>query len=126
MSNANMILATVDVLLEDKMETPKQHLEPGEHIVTRVVELDKLQAELEGALRLITKKPSRVVNTTSIAYDKRVRTFPLHPSTSADQNGFEGICCRCASFPFRCRLRSCEGDSVILNNREIIAKVTNM
>jgi ADP-ribose pyrophosphatase len=51
MSNANMQLATIDVLLEDKLQTPKQHLESGEHIITRVVELDKLQAELEGVLQ---------------------------------------------------------------------------
>ncbi|KAF5330917.1 hypothetical protein D9619_005430 [Psilocybe cf. subviscida] len=47
MSNANMQLATVNVLLEDKLQTPKQQLESGEHIITRVVELDKLKAELE-------------------------------------------------------------------------------
>ncbi|KAJ8583335.1 hypothetical protein M405DRAFT_514708 [Rhizopogon salebrosus TDB-379] len=47
MTNANMKLVVVTVLLEDKLETPVPHLDDGEHIVTRVVELDKLDAELK-------------------------------------------------------------------------------
>ncbi|OJA16392.1 hypothetical protein AZE42_08840 [Rhizopogon vesiculosus] len=47
MTNANMKLVVVSVLLEDKLETPTPHLDVGEHIVTRVVELDKLDAELK-------------------------------------------------------------------------------
>ncbi|KAF9484718.1 hypothetical protein BDN70DRAFT_797175 [Pholiota conissans] len=50
MSNANMQLAVLSVTLEDKMETPKPQLEAGEHIVTRVVELSKLQEALDGKL----------------------------------------------------------------------------
>jgi ADP-ribose pyrophosphatase len=50
MTNANMKLAVLSVDLEDKMETPKPNLEVGEHIVTRIVELSRLQYELEGTL----------------------------------------------------------------------------
>lgn len=48
MTNANMQLAVVSVVLEDKMETPEPKLEAGEHIITRVVELNKLQSTLDG------------------------------------------------------------------------------
>jgi ADP-ribose pyrophosphatase len=44
-----MKLVVVSVLLEDKLETPTPHLDDGEHIITRVVELDQLDAELKGA-----------------------------------------------------------------------------
>lgn len=47
MTNANMKLVVVSVLLEDKLETPTPHLDDGEHIITRVVELDQLDAELK-------------------------------------------------------------------------------
>ncbi|KAF8965270.1 NUDIX hydrolase domain-like protein [Flammula alnicola] len=47
MTNANMQLAVLSVVLEDKMETPVPQLDPGEYIVTRVVELAKLQTALE-------------------------------------------------------------------------------
>lgn len=46
-----MKLVVVTVLLEDKLETPVPHLDDGEHIITRVVELDKLDAELKGMSR---------------------------------------------------------------------------
>ncbi|KAG2076089.1 hypothetical protein BDR04DRAFT_1133192 [Suillus decipiens] len=47
MTNANMKLVVVSVLLEDKLETPVPHLDDGEHIITRVIELDQLDAELK-------------------------------------------------------------------------------
>ncbi|KAG1804241.1 NUDIX hydrolase domain-like protein [Suillus subaureus] len=47
MTNANMKLVVVSVLLEDKLETPTPHLDDGEHIITRVVELDQLVSELK-------------------------------------------------------------------------------
>ncbi|KAG1754157.1 NUDIX hydrolase domain-like protein [Suillus lakei] len=47
MTNANMKLVVVSVLLDDKLETPTPHLDDGEHIITRVVELDQLDAELK-------------------------------------------------------------------------------
>ncbi|KAG0706413.1 NUDIX hydrolase domain-like protein [Suillus ampliporus] len=47
MTNANMKLVVLSVLLEDKLETPVPHLDDGEHIITRVVELDQLDAELK-------------------------------------------------------------------------------
>jgi len=48
MTNANMKLVILSVDLDDKMETPVPTLEEGEHIVTKVVEISKLHAELEG------------------------------------------------------------------------------
>jgi ADP-ribose pyrophosphatase len=50
MTNANMKLVVVNVL-QDELETPAPHLDVGEHIITRVVELDKLDAELKGESR---------------------------------------------------------------------------
>lgn len=49
MTTANMKFVVLSVALEDKMETPVAKLEPGEFIVTRVVELAKLNAELKGS-----------------------------------------------------------------------------
>ena len=48
MTNANMKLVVLSVVLEDQMETPAAKLEVGEFIVTKVVELSKLKTELEG------------------------------------------------------------------------------
>ena len=48
MTNANMKLVVLSVVLDDKMEIPAAKLEVGEFIVTKVVELAKLKAELEG------------------------------------------------------------------------------
>ena len=48
MTNANMKLVVLSVVLDDKMEIPVAKLEVGEFIVTKVVELAKLKAELEG------------------------------------------------------------------------------
>lgn len=48
MTNANMKLVVLSVLLDDKLTTPEPKLEAGEFIVTKVVELAKLQSELEG------------------------------------------------------------------------------
>lgn len=50
MTNANMKLVVLSVTLLDKMEKPKAKLEEGEFIVTRVVELNKLNEELNGML----------------------------------------------------------------------------
>ncbi|KAF8163126.1 NUDIX hydrolase domain-like protein [Crassisporium funariophilum] len=47
MTNANMKLVVLSVLLDDKMETPEPKLEVGEHIIVKVVELAKLKVELE-------------------------------------------------------------------------------
>lgn len=46
MTTANMKLVIVSVLLEDNMEVPDAKLDPGEFIVTRVVELAALNSEL--------------------------------------------------------------------------------
>ena len=48
MTNANMQLVVVSVLLDDKLETPEPKLDAGEFIVTKTVELSKLSVELEG------------------------------------------------------------------------------
>lgn len=48
MTSANMKLVALKVPLPADAEAPKQKLEPGEHIVRRVVELGKLKAELDG------------------------------------------------------------------------------
>jgi len=47
MTNANMKLVALSVVLDDQMETPAASLESGEFIVTKVVELAKLKTELE-------------------------------------------------------------------------------
>lgn len=52
MTNANMQLVVLNVDLEDKLETPVPKLEIGEYIVTKVVELSRLKAELEGTVTL--------------------------------------------------------------------------
>jgi len=46
-TNANMKLVILNVVLDDKMEIPAAKPEGGEFIVTKVVELAKLKAELE-------------------------------------------------------------------------------
>ncbi|KAG5636107.1 hypothetical protein H0H81_009103 [Sphagnurus paluster] len=50
MTNANMKLVVLDVNLPDGMEYPKQKLESGEFITTRVVELADLDNVLKGAV----------------------------------------------------------------------------
>jgi len=57
MTNANMKLVVVSVLM-DELETPAPHLDDGEHIVSRVVELDKLDEELKGASSHPTERMS--------------------------------------------------------------------
>ncbi|KAJ7349374.1 NUDIX hydrolase domain-like protein [Mycena albidolilacea] len=47
MTTANMKLVVLKVDLADKMEKPEQKLEAGEHIITSVVELAKLNDELK-------------------------------------------------------------------------------
>ncbi|KAJ2920927.1 hypothetical protein H1R20_g16165, partial [Candolleomyces eurysporus] len=47
MTNANMKLVTVSVWFDDEIQTPVPHLEPGEHIVTKVVPISKLYDELQ-------------------------------------------------------------------------------
>ncbi|KAG8972369.1 hypothetical protein FRC05_010080 [Tulasnella sp. 425] len=45
MTNANMKLVVVRVLLDDYPSSPEQKLDEGEHIVRRVVELESLMDE---------------------------------------------------------------------------------
>lgn len=44
-----MQFAVLGVTMEDKLERPEAKLEPGEFIVTRIVELAKLSEELKGS-----------------------------------------------------------------------------
>lgn len=44
-----MQLAVLSVTMEDKLEQPEAKLEPGEFIVTRIIELAKLNEELKGS-----------------------------------------------------------------------------
>ncbi|KAG1749147.1 NUDIX hydrolase domain-like protein [Suillus paluster] len=72
MTNANMKLVVVSVLLEDKLETPAPHLDDGEHIITRVVELDQLDAELKGAPYHPVHSDGMYSQSSNIqAYDKK-------------------------------------------------------
>ena len=48
MTNANMKLVTVSVWFDDELQTPVPHLEPGEHIETKVVPISELYGELQG------------------------------------------------------------------------------
>lgn len=48
MTNANMKLVALKVLLDDYPSSPKPKLEDGEHIVKRVIELNSLHQELKG------------------------------------------------------------------------------
>jgi len=48
MTSANMKLVALKVPLPIDAQAPKQKLEAGEHIIQRIVELNKLKAELDG------------------------------------------------------------------------------
>ncbi len=48
MSSANMKLVALKVPLPTDAPAPMQKLDPGEHIIRRIVELNKLKAELDG------------------------------------------------------------------------------
>uniref|UniRef100_A0A8H7Y2H3 Nudix hydrolase domain-containing protein n=1 Tax=Psilocybe cubensis TaxID=181762 RepID=A0A8H7Y2H3_PSICU len=47
LTNANMQLVVLNVVMEDELTLPKPNLDPGEFIVTKVVEIAKLNAALE-------------------------------------------------------------------------------
>ncbi|KAK0445375.1 NUDIX hydrolase domain-like protein [Armillaria borealis] len=64
MTNANMKLVVLNVTLEDVMEHPEANLEAGEFIVKRVVELHKLNRQLQGKCWL--QLPLRRTNYTTI------------------------------------------------------------
>ncbi len=86
MTNANMQFAVVDVDLEDKMEFPEPNLEIGEHIVTKVVELSKLKAELDGNRSFPI---SWLISHLPIEYDRKVnRVKQKSPSLTTSS----GVC----------------------------------
>ena len=62
MTNANMQLVVVSVLFDDKLDIPEPKLDPGEYIVTKIVELSKLSAELEGESRFFFLNLSVVID----------------------------------------------------------------
>lgn len=53
MTNANMKLVVINVKLSDYPSSPKAKLDEGEHIVKRIVELDRLNDELKGKDRRV-------------------------------------------------------------------------
>lgn len=72
MTNANMKLVVLNVHLADKMETPKQELDAGEFIVTRVIELAKLKDELNGIFFCFPFFIQDALTMLNLDYDKRV------------------------------------------------------
>jgi ADP-ribose pyrophosphatase len=66
MTTANMKLVTVDVLLDDKLETPTQQLDEGEAIVVRVIPLTDLKSELKSMFCMLTQHLKAYV--CSLAY----------------------------------------------------------
>jgi len=78
MTNANMKLVVLGVLLEDQMETPDAKLDAGEFIVKRVVELAKLGDELKAYDKkgfVVDAKLSHFVSGYEIA--RRIRAGEL-------------------------------------------------
>jgi ADP-ribose pyrophosphatase len=53
MTNANMKLVAVSVVLADKLEVPDQRLDSGEFIVRRVIELANLSRELKAYSEMV-------------------------------------------------------------------------
>jgi len=64
-----MQFVVVNVDLEGKMEFPEPKLEIGEHIVTKVVELSNLKAELDGNCSFLI---SWLISHSPIEYDRKV------------------------------------------------------
>lgn len=71
MTNANMKLVTLEVLLDNRLELPQQNLEKGEFIIIRVVELAKLSEELKGNAFLLSVS-SQESMLFCLEYDKKV------------------------------------------------------
>ena len=94
MTNANMKLVVLSVVLDDKMEIPVAQLEVGEFIVTKVVELTKLKTELES--KAFFQQIHRYVLTHGYLsdYDRKVRMsiFSLHIEFIQFLTGFHGGC----------------------------------
>jgi hypothetical protein len=76
MTNTNMQFVIVNVDLEGKMEFPEPNLEVGEHIVTKVVELSNLKAELDGNRSLLI---SWLISHSPIEYDRKVTWVKQNP-----------------------------------------------
>lgn len=75
MTTANMKLVMLNVTLEDILETPAPKLDAGEFIVTRVVEIAKLNDELKGKFSCGSSSLSdvNILTCSAIAYDQKVR-----------------------------------------------------
>ena len=72
MTNANMKLVVLSVVLDDKMETPAAQLEAGEFIVTKVVELAKLKTELESKAFFPKIHRYMLIHVYPSDYDRKV------------------------------------------------------
>lgn len=73
MTNANMKLVVLSVVLDDKMEIPEAKLEVGEFIVTKVVELAKLKTELESKDSFLQIHRCVLTHGYPSDYDRKVR-----------------------------------------------------
>jgi ADP-ribose pyrophosphatase len=83
MTNANMKLVVVSVLFEDALVRPEAKLDDGEFIVTKVVELDKLNETLKGLLK--SRKPWPGVTNPHADYDRNVCCCSLKLSWPHDE-----------------------------------------
>lgn len=73
MTNANMQLVVLAVDLEDKMINAEPKLDPGEHIVAKVVELTNLNAELKGNCTYLRFNYTLISHFSPIQdYDRKV------------------------------------------------------
>ena len=80
MTNANMKLVILNVVLDDEMEIPAAKLEVGEFIVKKVVELAKLKAELEGKPFFGQINRYTPTHRYPADYDRKVWTGIVYPS----------------------------------------------
>ena len=94
MTNANMKLVVLSVVLDDKMETPAAQLEAGEFIVTKVVELAKLKAELESKTFFPQINWCVLTHGYSSGYDRKVwiSIFSLYIGFIHFLTGIHGGC----------------------------------
>ena len=94
MTNANMKLVVLSVVLDDKMEIPAAKLEVGEFIVTKVVELAKLKTELESKAFFPQIHRYVLTNGYPSDYDRNVwmSIFSLHIEFIHFLTGIHGGC----------------------------------
>lgn len=82
MTTANMKLVTVEVLLDNQLESPDQHLDEGEAIVRRVIALDDLNSELK-CTSLLRYLSYHIFIVTTLAYSEKVGCqYTILPGTA--------------------------------------------